>query len=123
MASLVVSLFEVECLCVSNADSVITFGASTRQYILREKPQPTAADDHRPEDVAKLSGLAKFGLPQEEAALDNLTEFNTAHNKRVAMLTSGEENGASDMVPAKRRRLTGVRFRLVNDIQVSCKVA
>ena len=32
------------------------------------------------------SGAALLGLPQSETELDNLTEFNTAHNRRITML-------------------------------------
>ena len=78
-----------------------------------------SVEDHRPEDVAHLTGLARFGLPQEEGALDNLTEYNTAHNKRVAMLSAMEEGGGIEGAPPQKRRITGVRFRLVKYFEIS----
>ena len=32
--------------------------------------------------AADSSGAALLGLPETETELDNLTEFNTAHNRR-----------------------------------------
>lgn len=66
-------------------DSQFHFGASTRMYILRERPQTapkTVLDDKAGEDID--GGL--LGLPETETELDNLTEFNTAHNRRISML-------------------------------------
>ncbi|XP_071807381.1 nuclear inhibitor of protein phosphatase 1-like [Asterias amurensis] len=68
-------------------DSTIHFGASTRCYVLREKPQTAssvAATDSKSEQEEDeiIGGL--LGLPEEETELENLTEFNTAHNKRIA---------------------------------------
>jgi len=60
-------------------DTSFHFGASTRHYILKEKPQiPT--QEGKPEE----EGV--FDLPVVEEELENLTEFNTAHNKRVTQL-------------------------------------
>ena len=82
------------------------FGASTRNYIIRERPQaPGGGVMSRPVmdelerqrggagggggggyDGGGDSGAALLGLPQSETELDNLTEFNTAHNRRITML-------------------------------------
>ncbi|KAF7657010.1 hypothetical protein LDENG_00033210 [Lucifuga dentata] len=43
-----------------------------------------------------------LGLPEEESELDNLTEFNTDHNKRISALTV--EDGDLDIQRPKRRR-------------------
>ncbi|XP_008293886.1 nuclear inhibitor of protein phosphatase 1 [Stegastes partitus] len=91
-------------------DSTMSFGASTRVYILREKPQTQgsgAPGEMKAGEEEELKGL--LGLPQEETELDNLTEFNTAHNKRLSTLTI--EEGNLDMPrPKKRRRSSHVSF-------------
>ncbi|XP_071487873.1 nuclear inhibitor of protein phosphatase 1-like [Diadema antillarum] len=90
-------------------DSIIHFGASTRSYILREKPQTItvamkSADaevmDKTEEDIS--TGL--LGLPEEENELDNLTEFNTAHNKRIGAIGFEETQSQGEMQRAKRKR-------------------
>ncbi|KAK7100790.1 nuclear inhibitor of protein phosphatase 1-like [Littorina saxatilis] len=66
-------------------DSEIHFGASTRIYIIRERPQPLGPgglDDDGNKQGEKEGNL--LGLPESETELDNLTEFNTAHNRRIA---------------------------------------
>ncbi|XP_046700472.1 protein phosphatase 1, regulatory subunit 8a isoform X3 [Silurus meridionalis] len=90
-------------------DSTMSFGASTRVYTLREKPQtqPSAtAGDGGVEDE-ELKGL--LGLPEEETELDNLTEFNTAHNKRISTLTI-EEGNLDIQRPKRKRRSSRVSF-------------
>ncbi|XP_017336302.1 protein phosphatase 1, regulatory subunit 8a [Ictalurus punctatus] len=90
-------------------DSTMSFGASTRVYTLREKPQTqpsTAAGDSGVEDE-ELKGL--LGLPEEETELDNLTEFNTAHNKRISTLTI-EEGNLDIQRPKRKRRSSRVSF-------------
>ncbi|XP_076089738.1 nuclear inhibitor of protein phosphatase 1-like [Mytilus galloprovincialis] len=81
-------------------DSEIHFGASTRLYIIRERPQPISGQmnddkDKRGED---LEG-SLLGLPETETELDNLTEFNTAHNRRIASM---KEDGPAPN-PLKRK--------------------
>ncbi|XP_076440693.1 nuclear inhibitor of protein phosphatase 1-like [Babylonia areolata] len=66
-------------------DSEIHFGASTRVYIIRERPQPVGPgglDEDGTHQTEKEGNL--LGLPESETELDNLTEFNTAHNRRIA---------------------------------------
>ena len=82
-------------------DSEIHFGASTRIYIIRERPQPisgqvTDEKDKRGED---LEG-SLLGLPETETELDNLTEFNTAHNRRINSMM--EKDGPAPN-PLKRK--------------------
>nr|CAG4644005.1 EOG090X07CE [Lepidurus arcticus] len=88
-------------------DSTFHFGASTRYYTLRERPQTT----NRPileelEEQAKLheheGGL--LGLPETETELENLTEFNTAHNRRISMLGIPEKE--SKVAARKRKRIS-----------------
>ncbi|KAF5909144.1 Nuclear inhibitor of protein phosphatase 1, partial [Clarias magur] len=90
-------------------DSTMSFGASTRVYTLREKPQaqPSAAAGDSGVEDEELKGL--LGLPEEETELDNLTEFNTAHNKRISTLTI-EEGNLDLQRPKKKRRSSRVSF-------------
>lgn len=84
-------------------DSTMSFGASTRVYTIREKPQTqlsSGAGESKIGDDEELKGL--LGLPEEETELDNLTEFNTAHNKRISTLTI--EEGNLDIQRPKRKR-------------------
>ncbi|CAK8691258.1 nuclear inhibitor of protein phosphatase 1-like [Clavelina lepadiformis] len=86
-------------------DTTFHFGASTRSYILKERPNvaPQRDDMKNEEDSA-------FDLPQEEEELDNLTEFNTAHNKRMSTLPVDE--------PRKlmKRKRKSVNFADENEI-------
>nr|CAB3265101.1 nuclear inhibitor of protein phosphatase 1-like [Phallusia mammillata] len=81
-------------------DTNFHFGASTRSFILKERPPITAQRED-----AKTDEDMTFDLPQEEEELENLTEFNTAHNKRVTALQ------LEDMTPKfKRRKRKSVAF-------------
>ncbi|XP_067317367.1 nuclear inhibitor of protein phosphatase 1-like isoform X3 [Anolis sagrei] len=92
-------------------DSTVSFGASTRAYTLREKPQtlPSAVkgDEKITSEDDELKGL--LGLPEEETELDNLTEFNTAHNKRISTLTI-EEGNLDIQRPKRKRKNSRVTF-------------
>ncbi|XP_024917220.1 protein phosphatase 1, regulatory subunit 8b [Cynoglossus semilaevis] len=91
-------------------DSTISFGASTRTYTIREKPQtqgPAGPGDSKVGDDEELKGL--LGLPEEETELENLTEFNTAHNKRISLLTI-EEGNLEIQRPKRKRRNSRVTF-------------
>ncbi|XP_066529585.1 protein phosphatase 1, regulatory subunit 8a isoform X2 [Hoplias malabaricus] len=87
----------------------MSFGASTRVYTLREKPQtqPSATSGDSGVEDEELKGL--LGLPEEETELDNLTEFNTAHNKRISTLTI-EEGNLDIQRPKRKRRSSRVSF-------------
>ncbi|KAJ7991449.1 hypothetical protein DPEC_G00283980 [Dallia pectoralis] len=92
-------------------DSTMSFGASTRVYTLREKPQTqmntVPGGDVKSGEDEELKGL--LGLPEEDTELENLTEFNTAHNKRISTLTI--EEGNLDIVrPKRKRRSSKVSF-------------
>ncbi|XP_035283696.1 nuclear inhibitor of protein phosphatase 1-like isoform X2 [Anguilla anguilla] len=95
-------------------DSTMSFGASTRAYTLREKPQAQpggggggGGGDSKPGEDEELKGL--LGLPEEETELENLTEFNTAHNKRISTLTI-EEGNLDIQRPKRKRRNSRVTF-------------
>ncbi|XP_030638061.1 protein phosphatase 1, regulatory subunit 8b [Chanos chanos] len=91
-------------------DSTVSFGASTRVYTIREKPQTqpgVATGDSKTGEDEELKGL--LGLPEEETELENLTEFNTAHNKRISTLTI-EEGNLDIQRPKRKRRSSRVTF-------------
>ncbi|XP_055904941.1 nuclear inhibitor of protein phosphatase 1 [Eupeodes corollae] len=85
------------------------FGASTRQYILRERPSA----GHRSSIIEDLplnesSDGALLGLPESQTELDNLTEYNTAHNRRISMLgiTDDSLRKSANKSQRKRRSVT-----------------
>lgn len=84
-------------------DSTIAFGASTRTYIIRERPQGAGAGaiDNEINDTELEGGL--LGLPETETELDNLTEFNTAHNRRIAQLVDLSHEPVNKPVPGRKR--------------------
>lgn len=102
-------------------DSQFHFGASTRIYILRERPQTTGS---RPimEELEKSAADSEqgglLGLPETETELDNLTEFNTAHNRRISSMSMGiapDEDGGNKFM-AKKRRRTRITFNEDEDV-------
>ncbi|RWS27763.1 nuclear inhibitor of protein phosphatase 1-like protein [Leptotrombidium deliense] len=85
-------------------DSTFHFGASTRFYVLREKPNQKRNDaDANTEDEMGVAGL-----PETELELDNLTEYNTAHNKRISMLGITDEQTNSQN---RKRKHESIRFK------------
>ncbi|KAG8195272.1 hypothetical protein JTE90_028423 [Oedothorax gibbosus] len=94
-------------------DSKFHFGASTRMYILRERPQKAGRtlDDHEKKSEELEGGL--LGLPETETELDNLTEFNTAHNRRITMLGISDEDMKA---PNRKRKSINVRFSYEEEI-------
>ncbi|XP_019881712.1 nuclear inhibitor of protein phosphatase 1 isoform X2 [Aethina tumida] len=86
-------------------DSSFHFGASTRNYIIRERPQTgmrPIIDEIEKAGEETEGGL--LGLPETETELDNLTEFNTAHNRRISML--GISDDQDKRGNRKRKRQT-----------------
>ncbi|KAJ8405106.1 hypothetical protein AAFF_G00330270 [Aldrovandia affinis] len=97
-------------------DSTVSFGASTRAYTIREKPQTqpgSAPGESKAGEDEELKGL--LGLPEEETELENLTEFNTAHNKRISTLTI-EEGNLDIQRPKRKRRMSRVTFNEDDEI-------
>ncbi|CAG9855566.1 unnamed protein product [Phyllotreta striolata] len=83
-------------------DSSFHFGASTRHYVIRERPQTgirPIIDEIEKAGEDSEGGL--LGLPETETELDNLTEFNTAHNRRISMLGITDD---ADKRSRKRKR-------------------
>ncbi|XP_013144877.1 PREDICTED: nuclear inhibitor of protein phosphatase 1 [Papilio polytes] len=80
-------------------DSTFHFGASTRNYIIRERPTGNSRGIMEDLPNTETEG-ALLGLPETQTELDNLTEFNTAHNRRISMLGISTEDGTDVMKPA-----------------------
>nr|CAH7714660.1 unnamed protein product [Callosobruchus chinensis] len=96
-------------------DSGFHFGASTRNYIIRERPQTGM----RPiideiEKSAEEADGGLLGLPETETELDNLTEFNTAHNRRISML--GISDDADKRLTSRKRKRQCVTFNEEEEI-------
>ena len=115
-------------------DSIFHFGASTRYYIIRERPHTGTKiiiDELEKTSEDQDSG-GLLGLPETETELDvsfiffllfldvlqnkinvkfdhlqNLTEFNTAHNRRISMLgiTDDEIHKST-----RKRKKKGITF-------------
>jgi nuclear inhibitor of protein phosphatase 1 len=73
-------------------DTMISFGASTRTYTLREKPKPIHSIGDGDIDGG---GGGLLGLPEDENEMDDLTQFNTAHNRQISMLGITDDEASS----------------------------
>lgn len=100
-------------------DSTISFGASTRAYIIRERPQGAGGTVTGPSDSeineSELEG-GLLGLPETETELDNLTEFNTAHNRRIAQLVDLSHEPPAQQRQVMTRKRSRVLFNEEEDI-------
>ncbi|KAI2801317.1 Nuclear inhibitor of protein phosphatase 1 [Blomia tropicalis] len=82
---------------LGSIDSTIKFGASTRLYTLREKPNSELA----------LEEDTSGNLPDTEYELDSLTEYNTVQNKKVVVKDHSNNNDLYKMIKvAKRKSVT-----------------
>ncbi|GLV36236.1 Nuclear inhibitor of Protein phosphatase 1 [Carabus blaptoides fortunei] len=90
-------------------DSTFHFGASTRNYVIRERPQAGTRPiiDELEKTGDDIDG-GLLGLPETEIELDNLTEFNTAHNRRISML--GITDDSEKRNNNRKRKKRGVSF-------------
>ncbi|CAH1775590.1 unnamed protein product, partial [Owenia fusiformis] len=98
-------------------DSKLHFGASTRKYIIRERPQNVPQpnnDDSMTEDM----DVSLLGLPETETELENLTEFNTAHNRRVVSISDIRDENTSTVNPLKRKKRAFAHVSFNEDEQV-----
>ncbi|XP_062130086.1 nuclear inhibitor of protein phosphatase 1 [Drosophila sulfurigaster albostrigata] len=87
-------------------NSTFHFGASTRNYILRERPSAGGQHANIMEDLplSETSDGALLGLPETQTELDNLTEYNTAHNRRISMLGIADDNNLRKQNALKQGR-------------------
>ncbi|GAB0087008.1 nuclear inhibitor of protein phosphatase 1 [Sergentomyia squamirostris] len=90
-------------------NSQFHFGASTRSYILRERPTAGVRPNIMEDIPSDAPEGALLGLPESQSELDNLTEYNTATNRRISMLgiaddTTYKTNLDKDKSSRKRSR-------------------
>lgn len=92
-------------------NSSFHFGASTRYYMLREKPS-VGSRTNIMEDIPMMdtSDGTYLGLPESQTELDNLTEYNTAHNRRISMLGIADESSTYKKNMKNKRKRKGVQF-------------
>lgn len=89
-------------------DSEFHFGASTRRYILREKPV-TSRGATKQSDGSDETTEQETQLPDSECDLDYLTEYNTVSNKRLTLIN----NNVTEPKPAshRKRKMLSVSFK------------
>ncbi|XP_017078195.1 nuclear inhibitor of protein phosphatase 1 [Drosophila eugracilis] len=92
-------------------NSTFHFGASTRNYILRERPSGHHSNIMEDLPLSETSDGALLGLPESQTELDNLTEYNTAHNRRISMLGIDDDTNLRKQNALKQgRRIRNVTF-------------
>ncbi|KAH8290589.1 hypothetical protein KR054_004222, partial [Drosophila jambulina] len=92
-------------------NSTFHFGASTRNYILRERPSGHHSNIMEDLPLSETSDGALLGLPESQTELDNLTEYNTAHNRRISMLGIDDDTNMRKQNALKQgRRSRNVTF-------------
>merc|ERR1712083_1158309 len=65
--------------------------------------------------TGEVGGGRLLGLPETETELDNLTEFNTAHNRRITMLGISDGDGPGGG-SAKKKRKIRITFNEEEDV-------
>lgn len=107
-------------------DSSFHFGASTRVYIIRERPQSRPImDELEGSGTVSTSGSGDgglLGLPETEMELDNLTEFNTAHNRRISMLGILSDDNRKMKTPRKTKISFNEEEEIINPEDVDPSV-
>ncbi|KAK2724478.1 nuclear inhibitor of protein phosphatase 1-like [Artemia franciscana] len=100
-------------------DSIFHFGASTRMYVIRERPQtanrPILEELEQETELNEKNG-GLLGLPESEIELENLTEFNTAHNRRISMLGITVDEETRRLSTGRKRKRFGVSFNEEEDV-------
>lgn len=111
-------------------DSEIHFGESSRIYIIRERPQVpgnklhhifgsnantmgSSNDPNGDHNDENKDANNSYAMPENEIELDNLTEFNTAHNRRIAQIVQIADIAN---VPTVKRKRKGVTFNEEDDV-------
>ena len=82
-------------------------------FSIQEELEKSAAKDS---GVGEGGAGRLLGLPETETELDNLTEFNTAHNRRITMLGISDKDGPGGGGPAKKRRKIRIHFNEEEDV-------
>ena len=64
-----------------------------------------------------IGNLSMSNLPESEAELENLTEFNTAHNKRIAQLVdiNATDTGVAAPVQVRRKKKSVI---FIEDVEI-----
>ncbi|XP_067942585.1 nuclear inhibitor of protein phosphatase 1-like [Watersipora subatra] len=86
------------------SDSEFHFGASTRRYVIRERPQQNAENDETA--WSKAAGGSNFGLPEDESELEHLTEYNTAQNRIIDKSSAAFPETKNQKRKMKRSHIT-----------------
>jgi nuclear inhibitor of protein phosphatase 1 len=95
--------------------SQVHFGASTRVFVLREKPQGSKDVKVIGDSCSTSNNEGEAPLPEDDNELDHLTEYNTATNKRISTVgISDISNTKSAPNPNKKRKF--VLFREEEEI-------
>ena len=100
-------------------DRMFRFGASTRSYKIRERPQTgnhpklgeSELSSNKPCSLSEDGSYTNnhlLGLRETEVELDNLTEFNTAHNRQITVIGLSDSDGLGG---TKKRRDTKTSFK------------
>lgn len=82
---------------VVQINSNFHFGASTRYYTLRERIKTQNIVEDLPNN--EINGT----LPENQDEVDNLTEYNTAHNRKISTL--GINEAMTGKKGSKRKRV------------------
>jgi len=94
-------------------DSTFRFGESSRRYIIRERPKNASRPimEELEKSGLETDGGTLLGLPETENELDNLTEYNTAQNRRISMMGIPKED-----VFNKKKRKIRITFNEEEDV-------
>ncbi|KAG4073155.1 hypothetical protein HA402_002544 [Bradysia odoriphaga] len=87
-------------------NSTFHFGASTRYYTLRERPVAGSRSSNNIMEDIPMTDMSDGSLliPETQMELDNLTEYNTAHNRRISMLGITDDNNVKKSASKKKKR-------------------
>lgn len=98
-------------------NSQFHFGASTRIYVLRERPSAGSRPNIMEDIPAESVDGTLLGLPESQSELDNLTEYNTATNRRISMLgitddssSFADKSTTSSSSGSRKRSIKNVSF-------------
>ncbi|XP_002162233.1 nuclear inhibitor of protein phosphatase 1 [Hydra vulgaris] len=111
---------EPNCPMQLPVDENFHFGASTRTWALREKLATGIMDNSLNSsingvDENETTNLSLLGLPEAENDLNDLTEYNTAHNRRVTILPI-DEGSIVNPLKRKRKKSCNVTFTTEDEI-------
>ncbi|XP_003383524.1 PREDICTED: nuclear inhibitor of protein phosphatase 1-like [Amphimedon queenslandica] len=91
-------------------DCTFSFGASTRKYTLREKPQQVSLLQ---EEGGEGEGGTLLGIADLDNEVDDITQYNTAHNRQISTIGINEEASLSRK---RQRKSSSVSFNETEEI-------